>query len=43
MRKIASWNAGLRETTFPQAKNTFKSYRFVDGKGWVLVDKGEIK
>jgi hypothetical protein len=43
MRKIASWNAGLRETTFPQAKNTFKSYRFVSGIGWVLTAKGELK
>jgi hypothetical protein len=43
IRKIASWKAGLRETTFPQVKNTFKSYRFVENKGWVLVAKGELK
>ena len=38
MRKIASWNA-----SFPKENKSFKSYRFFDGIGWVLVDKGERK
>lgn len=43
MRKIASWNAKLYESTFPTEPKTFKTYRFFEGIGWVVVDKGQVK
>lgn len=43
IRKIASWNAKLYENTFPTETKTFKTYRFIEGIGWVVVDKGQVR
>ena len=43
MRKIASWNAKLFENTFPTENKTFTNYRFIEGRGWVVVSKGKVK
>lgn len=40
MRKIASWNSQLG---FPKENKSFKTYRFFEGIGWVVIDKGERK
>jgi hypothetical protein len=40
MRKIASWNSQLG---FPKETKSFKTYRFFEGIGWVVIDKGQVK
>ena len=40
MRKIASWNSQL---DFPKETKSFKTYRFFEGIGWVVIDKGQVK
>ena len=40
MRKIASWNSQL---SFPKENKSFKTYRFFEGIGWVVIDEGQRK